>query len=55
MRDIDPTEPSSSPQPPRESRNPAGKLPEEGADGSANGNLDLDEEDGINNQHLEVR
>ena len=24
-------------------------------DGSSEGNLDLDDEDGINNQHLEVR
>ena len=55
MRDTDPTEPSPSPALPQDRRDPAGKLPEEGADGSANGNLDLDEEDGINNQHLEVR
>ena len=29
--------------------------PETGPDGSSNGTLDLDEEDSINNQHLEVR
>ena len=55
MRDTDPTLPVPHPLPAPALENPAGKLPEEGADGSANGNLDLDEEASINNQHLEVR
>ena len=29
--------------------------PETSPDGSSEGNLDLDDEDSINNQHLEVR
>ncbi len=55
MRDTDPTQPVPSPAPVAEGKDPAGKTPDAGADGSANGNLDLDDEPGINNQHLEVR
>jgi hypothetical protein len=48
---MHPDEPGSAITPP-----PPPKQPDaETSDGSSEGNLDLDDEDGINNQHLEIR
>ena len=48
----DPTEQRSDPRPPLPAPVPEDEIaPDDGSEG----NLDLDDHDGINNQHLEVR
>lgn len=49
---MQPDEPGSAITPPPPPKQPDA---ETSADGSSEGNLDLDDEDAINNQHLEIR